>query len=68
MVSVKLLDATGPGEISGEARLTIIEVTYSSGRPETYLLPLGLATGAEADRIAREELTRVIALDSKGSA
>ena len=60
IASVKVVDATAPGEIAGAARLTIIEVTYASGRPEYYLLPLGLATGQEAERIDRDEPGRVV--------
>ena len=61
MESVRFLDSTAPGELAGPACLTIVEVSYASGRPDTYLLPLGVATGVEADRIAREEPGRVLA-------
>ena len=65
--SVRFLDASAPGELAGPARLTLLEVTYASGRPETYLLPIGVATGAAADRLEREEPGRVIArLDGVG--
>ena len=65
--SVRFLDASAPGELAGSSRLTLIEVAYTSGRPDTYLLPLGLATGPAADRIGREEPGRVVArLDEVG--
>jgi 1,4-alpha-glucan branching enzyme len=41
--------------------LSLIEVEYGSGSPDTYLLPLGLIEGPEADRLERETPGRVIA-------
>ena len=65
--SARFLDASAPGELAGSARLTLVEVAYASGRPDVYLLPLGLATGPAADRIEREEPGRVVArLDKVG--
>ncbi len=61
IASIRILDSTNPGEFANQARLTIIEVSYASGRPETYLLLIGGSSGDEADRIAREEPGRVIA-------
>jgi 1,4-alpha-glucan branching enzyme len=61
IASIRILDETNPGELANQAVLSIIEVNYASGRPDTYLLPLGLASGAEADQIAREEPARVVA-------
>ena len=58
--SLRILDATtGPG-LPESTRLALIQVDYESGNPDIYLLPLGLASGAEALRVEREMPTRVI--------
>src|SRR5580700_28411 len=36
---------------NSNAALVFVEVHYETGEPETYLLPLGLAFGKEADRV-----------------
>ncbi len=61
IVSARLLDATAAGELPEATRLALVEVAYASGRPDVYFLPLGLATGADADRLEREAPGRVIA-------
>ena len=59
--SVRFLDSSeGPG-LPESTRLTLLEVTYASGSPDVYLLPLGMASGLEADRLEREMPKRVIA-------
>jgi 1,4-alpha-glucan branching enzyme len=60
LTSIRFLDSTKAGELPNQAILAIIEVSYDSGRPDTYLLPLGTATGSEADRIPRDEPGRVV--------
>jgi len=59
--SVRLVDSSAAGELPESTRLALIEVAYGSGRAETYFLPLGLATGAEADKLERETPGRVVA-------
>ncbi len=59
--SARVLDVTAAGALPEETRLALIEVKYGSGPAEVYFLPMGLATGAEADRIGREASGRVIA-------
>ncbi len=58
--SARLVDASAPGELPESTRLALLEVSYGSGPRETYFLPLGLATGADAARLAREAPGRVI--------
>ncbi len=58
--SVRLLDVSLAGEIPEPNRLAIVEVGYEGGRVETYFLPIGVASGAEAERIERESPGRVI--------
>ena len=60
IASVRLVDVTLPREVPEPNRLAIVEVAYEGGRLETYFLPLGLATGAEADRVERDSPGRVI--------
>jgi 1,4-alpha-glucan branching enzyme len=58
--STRFLDWTVGSELPETSCLTLVEVAFDSGRPDTYLLPLGLATGAEADRLEREAPKRVL--------
>jgi maltose alpha-D-glucosyltransferase / alpha-amylase len=52
-----------PGPAGGEAALVILNVEFTDGESEQYVLPLALAAahGAEQDRIAREHPQAVIA-------
>jgi len=59
--SVRLVDTSAAGELPESTRLALIEVAYESGRGETYFLPIGLASGPDADRLEREAPGRVIA-------
>jgi 1,4-alpha-glucan branching enzyme len=52
--SVRLVDATRPGDLPGAAMLAFVEVRYGDGGSDTYLMPLAVADGPEADRWARE--------------
>lgn len=55
-------------EYSGSSKfyLLVLDVFYTEGLPETYLLPLGLATGDLARKIDNEERGAVIARFSTG--
>src|SRR4051794_11061670 len=67
IASVRVIDTTAPGVLPESIRLTLIEVAYSSGRPDSYFLPIGLAAGSAADRLERESPGRAIArLDGLG--
>ncbi|MDR3638938.1 MAG: 1,4-alpha-glucan branching protein GlgB [Isosphaeraceae bacterium] len=60
VATVRLVDATAPDALPGSTRLAFANVTYREGEPELYFLPLGLATGAEAERLSREGPARII--------
>ena len=47
--------------VSDAARLVFVEIEYASGAPDTYLLPLQVATGARAEALARETPGAVVA-------
>jgi maltose alpha-D-glucosyltransferase/alpha-amylase len=51
-----LLDVPGT-----EAKVALLEVEYREADPETYVIPLSLATGPEADRVRRDVPRAVIA-------
>jgi maltose alpha-D-glucosyltransferase / alpha-amylase len=59
--AVRLLDATVPGALPGTTLLALFEAAFRDGPADTYLLPLALASGAEAERLAREHSERIIA-------
>ena len=61
VAAARIVDATRPGDLPGSTRLALAEITYSTGGAELYFMPLGVATGEEADRLAREAPGRVIA-------
>jgi 1,4-alpha-glucan branching enzyme len=58
--SVRFLDRTIGQDLPEGSCLSLLQVEYESGRPDLYLLPLGLVKGAEADRLERETPGRVI--------
>ena len=59
--AVRLVDATRAGDLPGSTRLTLVEVIYREGSPDTYFLPIGTAEGEAADRLEQEAPGRVIA-------
>ncbi len=61
VASVRIVDASAAGELPESTRLTLLEVRFESGQPETYFLPLGLAEGPDADRLERDSPGRVVA-------
>ena len=58
IASVRLLDAIPIGHET--TVLALVEVSYALGRPDTYFLPMGVATGADAERMACDQPARVI--------
>lgn len=50
----RISEVITPGRVDSSKRIVLLEVEYSEGLPETYLLPLAFAAGEEAERIARE--------------
>ncbi len=58
--SARFLDWTVGSELPRSTCLTLMEIPYETGHSETYLLPLGLASGDDADRLQREAPKRVI--------
>ncbi|QEH34647.1 1,4-alpha-glucan branching enzyme GlgB [Aquisphaera giovannonii] len=58
--SVRLVDATGAGDLPGSNRLIVVEVRYREGNPDLYFLPVAWAAGDEAARLEREYPVRVI--------
>ena len=48
------------------ARLTLVEIAYASGAAETYLLPLQVAEGAQAEKLEREAPTAIVARFREG--
>jgi maltose alpha-D-glucosyltransferase/alpha-amylase len=51
-----------------DVHIAMVRVTYVDGDPETYVLPLALASGAEASRLMKEESESVVALMEPGEA
>ena len=67
VASARLVDATRTGDLPGATRLALAEVSYSTGGTEHYFMPLGLATGEDAERLSREAPGRVVArIDGPG--
>ncbi len=58
--SVGLIDQNSPGDFVPSVRLFFVQVSYQSGRPETYFLPLGLAKGELAVSMNQGAAGRVI--------
>ena len=54
---VDLLDVPGT-----EAKMAFLRLEYTQGDPEFYVIPLAVATGADADRIESETPEAVVAL------
>ncbi len=50
---------TRGGEL--DVHVAMLEVTYVDGDPETYVLPLALASGEEAERLMKEESESILA-------
>jgi 1,4-alpha-glucan branching enzyme len=59
--AVRFLDWTTGRDLPEGSALSILQVEYGSGQPDTYLLPIGVIEGTEADRLEREQPGRVIA-------
>ncbi len=59
--SARLVDATGLGDLPGGTRLALVEVVSGGGGTDLYFLPLGLASGEDADRLEREAPARIVA-------
>ena len=51
-----------------DAVIAAIEVTYDSGEPDTYQLPLAIATGNEADSLRTSSANAIIATLGTGTA
>ena len=58
--TVRWLDWTRGGGFPSGTCLSLIRVEYQSGLADTYLLPIGLAQGARAATIERDQPGRVI--------
>jgi maltose alpha-D-glucosyltransferase/alpha-amylase len=51
----------GNGRAAAQAKyLTLARVEYVEGEPETYVVPLGFATGEDADRLAAQSPSSVV--------
>jgi 1,4-alpha-glucan branching enzyme len=59
--SVRIVDAAQPEGFPATTFLAFAEVRYREGGADTYFLPFGVASGAEAGRLAREAPGRIIA-------
>jgi len=63
----RLTDLIPLGTTSDAARLAFVEIEYEEGTPDTYLLPLQIATGEEAAALSRTEPGSVVAAFADGS-
>ncbi len=59
--TVRLADAVRPESFPASSFLALSEAEFDEGRPETYFLPLAIASGRDARRVGREAPERVIA-------
>ena len=50
-----------PGTAEGKARMAILDVEYTEGEPESYVLPLCLGRGEDVDRIVAQAPQALIA-------
>ena len=65
--SVTIKEAV-PFPVAGSmSYITLIQVNYRSGPPQTYVLPLSFAPGGQADRIREQTLQGVVARLRAGS-
>jgi 1,4-alpha-glucan branching enzyme len=64
--SVRIIDETYPGDLLEKAILLLVEVRFQEGDPETYFVPLGVATGRDAERWAEEVPGRVLTRQAAG--
>jgi maltose alpha-D-glucosyltransferase / alpha-amylase len=59
--SVRMTDAFAMADESHPSYLILLEAAYASGEPETYVLPLGLATGERISEVRSRSPERVLA-------
>ncbi|MEX2430713.1 MAG: maltose alpha-D-glucosyltransferase [Dehalococcoidia bacterium] len=59
--SVSVADAISVPYKKSSAFLTLLHLEYNAGEPETYLLPVGFATGEHAETISQQHPQAVIA-------
>ena len=57
----KVREAVGISAAADAARLALVEIDYANGAPDTYLLPLQIATGAHAEVLMRDTPGAVVA-------
>ncbi len=57
----KVREAVAVSSAPDAARLVLVEIEYTSGGPDTYLLPLQVAVGPRAEVLARETPNAVVA-------
>ena len=59
--AVRLADAVRPKGFPASSFLALTEAEFDEGGPETYFLPLAIASGRDAKRVGREVPERIIA-------
>ena len=60
--AAEIVEALPLGEtLSTKAYLTLIRVSYAEGEPDTYMLPLGFASGDRAGELRRDRPAGVVA-------
>ncbi len=63
---VRIADLTSLGALPGRATLALLDVRFDDGGADTYLLPLAVATGPDAARLAADPRWGVATLEGPG--
>lgn len=59
---VRIIDARQLGEENDPARLLLVQVSFAEGLPETYILPLKVSVGREAETVKKESPHSVVGI------